>query len=262
MVSDSNKPAEGKVSPTESNLRKLYELQVINSEIDKIHELSGALPLQVKDLEDEIIGLNTRIDKYKKDIKEAKKSISEHANSKSHSSGQIEKYKEQLKEVRNNKEYNAIQKEVEYEELEIELMDKKIKESEKRISDAEVEIEKVDAIKKDKEEDLDHKKQELDNIIDENKKDEQKLEDRRDKVASEIDERYRNAFYRIRNSMRNGLAVVTFHLDACGGCFNRIPPQRQLDIASRRRVIVCEHCGRILVDTQLAEEVQDKVLKR
>lgn len=257
MVADTNKAGETtKKAQTDEKLKNLYALQVIHSKIDKLHDLMGALPLEVEDLEDEIVGLKTRIDNHNKNIEENKKAIRDEQTKKGESDEKIKRFNTQLNEVKNNREYDAILKEIEYEKLEKELSDKKIKEHNENIDEAQKKIERVENEVKEKEEDLEHKKKELDEIEQENKQEEERLEKRKKKIESNMEERYVKAFQRIRNSVRNGLAVVTFHRDACGGCFNRIPPQRQLDIASRRRVIVCEHCGRILVDSELAEEVQ------
>lgn len=259
MVADTNK-ATGETTKKlqiDEKLKNLYALQVIHSRIDKIHDLMGALPLEVQDLEDKIVGLKTRIDKYNNEIEELKKLIREEQGKKADADEKIKRFNTQLQEVKNNREYDAILKEMEYEKLEKELSDKKIKEYNEKIEDAERKINNVENEVKEEEANLEHKKKELAEIEEENKNEENNLKSRKEKIEQDMEDRYVKAFHRIRSSVRNGLAVVTFHRDACGGCFNRIPPQRQLDIASRRRVIVCEHCGRILVDSKLATEVKE-----
>ena len=257
MVNETKHTAESTKSNLQEKLKSLYALQVIHSKVDKIHDLMGVLPMEVQDLEDEIVGLKTRIENYNNDIEEYNKQIGQMQNKKAEADELIKKYNEQQMNVRNNREYEAISKEIEYQKLEIELADKRIKEYNDAISETGNKIESANKEVEEKNEDLKQKQKELDEIVAENKKDEQKLKDKQKEIETQIDDRYLKAFNRIRETMKNGLAVVTIYRDSCGGCFNRIPPQRQLDIGARRRIIVCEHCGRILVDNELAEEVEE-----
>lgn len=257
MEQTKNKPAEGLELSIEERLRALFELQKVDSKIDEIRILRGGLPLEVQDLEDDIAGLETRIQKINLEIKEIQATIVLRKNEIKDSEGLIKKYESQQMDVRNNREYDAITKEVEYQKLEIELAQKKIREADEKIKEKNKQIEEADSILKERNEDLDHKKQELDSIVKETKKDEEDLINKSKDIANTIEPRLVKAYYRIRNNFRNGLAVVTIQRDACGGCHNKIPPQRQLDIKSRKKVIVCEYCGRVLVDEQILEPLQE-----
>ena len=244
--------AKAKQSTVEEKLVALYTLQSIDTEIDKIKILRGELPLEVQDLEDEIAGLQTRVTNINDEIAAFDGSIKEKESLMKDSKALIKKYDEQLKNIRNNREFDSLNKEIEFQTLEIELAEKRIRESKASI------VAKMDVISgakmrlQDRSGDLEAKNAELDGIIAETKKDEEKLG--KDSAVAEkvIDERLLNAYKRLRGSVRNGLAVVPVLRDACGGCFNSVPPQRQMDIAARKKVIVCEHCGRVLVDKLMA----------
>jgi len=237
----------------EEKLQNLYELQRIDTEIDKIKTLRGELPLEVQDLEDEIAGLETRIENLKKELVELDKNASQRKIDIKKAEEAIKKYSEQLDNVRNNREYDALTKEVEFQKLEIELQEKRIREAQK--SKVEKEELMAEAAKRyeEKSADLEAKKEELNDIIAETHKDEENLISKSEQLAAKIDERLLTAYRRIRGNARNGLAVVTVDRDACGGCFNKIPPQRQLDIRSRKKIIVCEYCGRILIDKYICD---------
>lgn len=237
----------------EEKLQHLYELQRIDSEIDKIKTLRGELPLEVQDLEDEIAGLETRLENYRNEITEAEKSIAAKKHEIAKSEELIKKYTEQLDNVRNNREFDALNKEVEFQKLEIELQNKRIREAQKLKAEKEVDLEIAGKQYEEKRADLDAKKAELDGIIAETHKDEEALKKKSEELAANIDERLLTAYRKIRSNARNGLAVVTVDRDACGGCFNKIPPQRQLDIRSRKKIIVCEYCGRILIDKYICD---------
>ena len=244
--------AKAKQATVEEKLIALYKLQSIDTEIDKIKILRGELPLEVKDLEDEIAGLQTRVTNINEEIASFDTSIKEKESMMKDSKGLIEKYDEQLKNIRNNREFDSLNKEIEFQNLEIELAEKRIKEAKSSI------VGKMDVISSakmrldDRTNDLKAKNDELEGIISETKKDEEKLSKESVTAEKVIDERLLNAYKRLRGSVRNGLAVVPVLRDACGGCFNTVPPQRQMDIAARKKVIVCEHCGRVLVDKVMA----------
>jgi predicted nucleic acid-binding Zn-ribbon protein len=244
--------AKAKQSTVEEKLLALYTLQSIDTEIDKIKILRGELPLEVQDLEDEITGLQTRVTNINDEIAAFDGSIKEKESLILDSKALMKKYDEQLKNIRNNREFDSLNKEIEFQTLEIELAEKRIKEAKASI------VAKMDTISgakmrlQDRSADLDAKNAELDSIIAETKKDEEKLGKQSGVAEKVIDERLLNAYKRLRGSVRNGLAVVPVLRDACGGCFNSVPPQRQMDIASRKKVIVCEHCGRVLVDKAMA----------
>jgi predicted nucleic acid-binding Zn-ribbon protein len=244
--------AKAKQSTVEEKLIALYTLQSIDTEIDKIKILRGELPLEVQDLEDEIAGLQTRVTNINDEIAAFDGSIKEKESLILDSKALMKKYDEQLKNIRNNREFDSLNKEIEFQTLEIELAEKRIKEAKSSI------VAKMDTISgakmrlQDRSADLDAKNAELDGIIAETKKDEEKLGKQSVVAEKVIDERLLNAYKRLRGSVRNGLAVVPVLRDACGGCFNSVPPQRQMDIAARKKVIVCEHCGRVLVDKVMA----------
>ena len=244
--------AKAKQATVEEKLLALYKLQSIDTEIDKIKILRGELPLEVQDLEDEIEGLQTRVSKVNDEICSFETSVKEKNATIKDAKALIEKYDEQLKNIRNNREYDSLNKEIEYQNLEIELAEKRNKETKMSIMSQVDVIEGAKNRLSDRTEDLDIKKSELDNIIAETQKDETKLLKDSGVAEKVIDERLLNAYTRLRGSVRNGLAVVPVLRDACGGCFNTVPPQRQMDISARKKVIVCEHCGRILVDKVMA----------
>ena len=237
----------------EEKLQHLYELQRIDTEIDKIKTLRGELPLEVQDLEDEIAGLETRLENLKNEISEADKSVTNKKQEITKSEELIKKYSEQLDNVRNNREYDALTKEVEFQKLEIELQQKRIREAQKLKAEKEVNLEISNKQYTEKKADLEAKKAELDDIIAETHTDEEALTQKSEELSQNIEERLLTAYRKIRDNARNGLAVVTVDRDACGGCFNKIPPQRQLDIRSRKKIIVCEYCGRILIDKYICD---------
>ncbi len=239
----------------ERKLKLLFELQTIDSKIDKIKILRGELPLQVRDLEDEVEGLETRVKNSDNEIAEFKKQIAEKKNQIKDSEQLITKYEKQQMKVRNNREFDSLNKEIEYQNLEIELSKKRIKEFKLQQNTCKEGAEKLDSEVKEKIDELDAKKAELDNIITDTQKEEEKLHKKSEKVGKSIEERLIKAYYRIRNNVKNGMAVAIVERDACGGCYNKIPPQRKLDIASRKKIIVCEHCGRVLVDPLINETV-------
>jgi len=238
----------------EERLRALFSLQLVDSEIDKIKTLRGELPLEVQDLEDEIAGLETRLGNLREEMVNLEKSILKKNNEIADAEGLIKKYEEQQKNVRNNREFDSLSKEMEYQNLEIELFTKKIKEFNVQIEEKKITITESEATLSERSSDLENKKSELDEIILDTQKEEEGLYKKHEKVESIIEERLLTAYKRIRANARNGLAVVPVQRDACGGCFNQIPPQRQLDIKSRKKIIVCEYCGRILVDDEIIKE--------
>jgi len=237
----------------EEKLQNLYELQRIDTEIDKIKTLRGELPLEVQDLEDEIAGLETRIENLKVELGELDKTSSTRKMDIKKAEEAIKKYSEQLDNVRNNREYDALSKEIEFQKLEIELQEKRIREAQKAKAEKEALMEESKKRYEDKVSDLEAKKGELNDIINETHKDEESLQTKSEELAATIDERLLTAYRRIRSNARNGLAVVTVDRDACGGCFKKTPPQRQLDIRSRKKIIVCEYCGRILIDKYICD---------
>jgi predicted nucleic acid-binding Zn-ribbon protein len=244
--------AKAKQVTTEEKLIALYKLQYIDTEIDKIKILRGELPIEVQDLEDQIQGLQTRVSNINDEISAFDSSIKEKESMITDSKALIIKYEEQLKNIRNNREFDSLNKEIEFQNLEIELAEKRMRETKANI------VSKMDVIAvakaklEDRTSDLTLKNSELEDIIAGTKKDEVKLSKESVRAEKVIDDRLLNAYKRLRGNVRNGLAVVPVLRDACGGCFNSVPPQRQMDIASRKKVIVCEHCGRILVDKAMA----------
>ena len=228
----------------------LLKLQAIDSNLDEIRKIRGDLPEEVRDLEDDIAGLETRISKYNKEVAELDEEIGRHKAGKKESEKLIVRYKEQQMNVRNNREFDAISKEVELQQLEIELAEKKIREIELRIKLKKDEIESTSAALGERKEDLVAKKHELDILVSESEEDEKKLNDTRTVQATKIEERLYKSYTKLRNNSGNGLAVVPVKRGACGGCFNTVPPQRQADIRDKKKIIVCEHCGRILADVE------------
>lgn len=245
---------KGKDMPIEMKLKMLHELQSVASEIDKLKTLRGELPLEVQDLEDEIAGLKTRINNFQDDIKNLETAILNRKTAITDSKAGIVKYTEQQNNVRNNREFDSLSKEIEFQNLEIELSEKRIKEHTIELNEKKKAIDEAQVKLKEREEDLDRKQNELEEITSETKIETEKLNEKALKIEGQVEERLLTAFHRIRKNARNGLAVVTIQRDACGGCFNKIPPQRQMDIASRKKVIVCEYCGRILVDDEIGNE--------
>jgi predicted nucleic acid-binding Zn-ribbon protein len=239
--------------PISEKLKALFELQTVASEIDKIKILRGELPLEVQDLEDDITGLKTRISNFEDDVQNLETSIQNRKAAIKESEALIAKYTEQQNNVRNNREYDSLSKEIEFQKLEIELSEKRIREFTTEMKSKKETIESSKKQLTEREEDLDRKKKELEEITAETKIEEEKLKSKGEKIEGMIEPRLLTAFKRIRKNARNGLAVVTVQRDACGGCFNKIPPQRQMDIANRKKIIVCEYCGRILVDKDIMD---------
>ena len=237
--------------PVEDKLKNLYQLQTIYTEIDKIKTLRGELPLEVQDLEDEVTGLQARINNFATDINTMKANDVELHHSIDQAKAMIEKFTKDLDEVRNNREYDSLNKEIEFQNLEVELAEKRLRENAKKESIAADEIERIRVVIDDKKLTLEDKKSELDDIISETRQKEEELRDEAKKKELLIEPRLLMDYKRIRKAARNGLGIVCVERDACGGCFNKIPPQRQLDIKMSKKVIVCEYCGRIIVDPEL-----------
>ena len=245
------KKAEQEVS-VEVKLKSLHKLQSYLSEIDRIKTLRGELPLEVADLEDEIVGLGTRVSNYQADLKLAQENNNQQKGKIETSKIKVEKYTEQLNNVRNSKEYDHLSKEIEFENLEIQLAEKYIREFDEKVKNIKEQIAVANERLKEKQADLDHKKKELDEIVSETKSQEEKLREKAKKTEAAVEPRLLTAFKRIRKNARNGLAVVPIQRGACGGCFNKIPPQKQMDIKLGKKIIVCEYCGRIMIDEEMA----------
>ncbi|MCM1151501.1 MAG: C4-type zinc ribbon domain-containing protein [Alistipes sp.] len=233
----------------------LYELQRIDSKIDEINKVKGDLPLEVQDLEDEMAGMQTRVDKINAEIEELNTLTKQRKRETDQAKIMIANYKEQQNNVRNNREFDAITKEIEYQELEIELAEKRLKEYAAAIKNKKLQLEEAEQLSKERAADLEAKKNELESIEAETAPQVAEYGAQAEKVKVKIDDRLLTAYERIRGNVRNGLAVVTVKRDACGGCYNRIPPQRQADIRQGKKIIICEYCGRILVSDP--EEVQE-----
>lgn len=251
----------------EQKLKALYQLQTMLSEIDKIKTLRGELPLEVQDLEDEIEGLTHRMGKYEEEINALKTDIDAKKGKIAEAQAAVERYKEQLNDVKNNREYDMLSKEIEFQSLEIELQNKRIGEAQRSIEAKKVDIDACNGTLQERRADLEVKKSELDEIISETKTEEEKLREKAKGLEMTIEPRLLTAFKRIRKNSRNGLGIVYVERDACGGCFNKIPPQRQLDIRMRKKIIVCEYCGRIMIDPDLAgvkieKSVEEKPKRR
>ncbi len=253
MVAEKAKAGDVAEMSVKEKLKAIYDLQQVDTDIDKIKILRGELPLEVQDLEDEIEGLETRVGNIETEAKTLQDAISKKNNEITNAQSLIKKYEEQQNNVRNNREFDSLSKEIEFQTLEIELAEKRKKEFSEQVEEKEVHIADSTVILDERKGDLNIKKSELDEIISDTKKEEEILDKKRDNIENMIEPRLYTAYEKIRNNARNGLAVVTVERDACGGCFNKIPPQRQLDIASRKKIIVCEYCGRILVDTDKEE---------
>lgn len=245
----------------EDRLRALYDLQLIDSRVDEIRNIRGELPLEVRDLEDEVEGLNTRLEKLNGGLSLVDDDIKSKKNLIEEAKALIKKYAEQQKNVRNNREFNSITKEIEYQDLEIELAEKQIKEFKAQIDQKKEVIAETKSFLKDRQAHLKHKKSELNAILAETEKEENALIKKSQEYQDSIDQRLVNAYRRIRANVKNGLAVVAIERGASGGSFFTIPPQVQVEIASRKKVITDEHSGRILVDAQLAEEQKAKMEK-
>ena len=236
----------------EEKLKSLYQLQLIFSEIDRIKTLRGELPLEVQDLEDDIAGLRTRIANYSADIENLRTEESKRKIKIEEAKAMIEKYTEDQNNVRNNREYDLLAKEIEFQSLEVEFCEKKLRQFAAELKSKMEDIERTEGLLEDRLRDLEDKKSELEEIVSETKEEEEKLRDRAKVLEGSIEARLLQSFKRIRKNTRNGLGVVYVQRDACGGCFNKIPPQRQLDIKMRKKIIVCEYCGRIMIDPELA----------
>ena len=249
----------------EEKLSTLYQLQTTLSAIDEKRALRGELPLEVQDLEDEIAGLKTRIEKIENDITDFQQAVVQKQGEIKEAEESVERYKKQLDEVRNNREYDTLTKEIEFQSLEIELCNKKIREANVKVEDKKRELARTNDLVADRQQALEEKKNELDEIMLETREEEQVLKAKAEELETKIDPRLLSSFKRIRKNARNGLGIVYVQRDACGGCFNKIPPQRQLDIKMHKKIIVCEYCGRIMIDPELAgvktaveEVVEDK----
>ncbi len=238
----------------EEKLKALYILQEIDSDIDKIRTIRGELPMEVTDLEDEIVGLNTRVDNIKEEIGYLNDQVAKKSQTCKDSKEQIKKYESQQEKVKNNREFDSLNKEIEFQNLEIQLAEKRSKEFAIELVTKNAVLEETQAVLDEKNAVLKLKQTELESIIEETKKEEDQLHKISEKARTIVDERLLTAYTRVRGNARNGLGVVAIQRDACGGCFNKIPPQRQLDIRQHKKVIVCEHCGRILVDPTIADE--------
>jgi predicted nucleic acid-binding Zn-ribbon protein len=243
----------GAQSTVEDKLKALYILQQVDSNIDKIRTVRGELPMEVTDLEDEIAGLQTRMTNLETELVNADEAALKHKQAIKDSQALIKKYESQQSKVKNNREYEAIIKEIEYQTLEIQLSEKRIKENKFDIQNKKTVLDSSREVLEQKKQELETKKAELNSIIEETKKEEAVLEKTSVEAAKLIEDRLFQAYKKVRDNARNGLAVVAIQRDSCGGCFNKIPPQRQLDIRQHKKVIVCEHCGRILVDSKIIE---------
>ena len=238
--------------PVEDKLKTLYQLQKTLSAIDEKRMLRGELPLEVQDLEDEIEGLNTRSEKIKAEIDEFTMAISRKKADIANAQASVERYKTQLDEVKNNREYDTLSKEIEFQSLEIELCNKKIREANTMIEERKQDLQKVEELIADRQVALEEKRNELTEIMNETRVEEEELKEKAAGYEMRIEPRLLTSFKRIRRNVRNGLGIVPVERDSCGGCFNKIPPQRQLDIKLHKKIIVCEYCGRILIDPELA----------
>lgn len=243
---------EAKEMSVEQKLQALYELQTTLTAIDEKRALRGELPLEVQDLEDEIAGLDTRIEKIDTEIKEFQSAITMKKGEVQEAQANLERYNNQLNEVCNNREYDSLSKQIDYERLEVELCNKKIKEATDQVAYRTNDLEIAKTEREERQKDLDEKKSELEDILAETREEETMLKERAKDLEVKIEPRLLSSFKRIRKSARNGLGIVYVQRDACGGCFNKIPPQRQLDIKMHKKIIVCEYCGRILIDPELA----------
>ncbi len=236
----------------EDRLIALYKLQTILSNIDRIKTVRGELPLEVKDLEDSIEGLHTRVSNYNQDIENMKSKIVAEKEKINQAQVLIERYRSQLDNVRNNREFDLLSKEIEFQELEIQLCEKHLNEFDRAIENKAAEIKMTEETLVDQEHILVEKKEELDEIVSETRQDEERLRQEAKELEPSVDARTLAAFKRIRKNAHNGLGIVYIQRNACGGCFNRIPPQKQLEIKMHKKIIVCEYCGRIMIDPALA----------
>ncbi|MBK3516031.1 zinc ribbon domain-containing protein [Carboxylicivirga marina] len=255
-MAKANSKANAQEMTVEERLKALYDLQSVESSIDKIRTLRGELPLEVQDLEDEVEGLETRMGNLDGEVKNLNDAILSKKNEIKEADLLIKKYEAQQGNVRNNREFDSLSKEIEFQKLEIELCEKRIKEFTVELKNKKELGESSKTLVEERKADLSAKQKELEEIVGETQVEEERMMEKSDKILNIIPERLQIAFKRIRKNARNGLAVVTVERDACGGCFNKIPPQRQMDIASRKKIIVCEYCGRILVDNAIGGEAE------
>ena len=239
----------------EQKLKALFKLQIIDSKIDKLRSVRGELPMEVSDLEDEIAGLNTRIENTQNEIKQSEEGISNHKTRITDAKALIKKYEKQLDNVKNNREFDALNKEIEIQGLEVLAAEKRIKNNQFDIENKKQQLETINTELEGRTLDLKNKKGELDMIVEETGKEEKHLLEGRAEAAQVIENRLLVSYNRIRESVKNGIGVAMIVRDSCGGCFAKIPPQRQSDIKQRKKILVCEHCGRVLVDNLLADEV-------
>ena len=261
-MATNNSKVDSKEISVEEKLRALYDLQMVASEIDKIKILRGELPLEVQDLEDEIAGLQTRIENFQNDIKAAQDQQRDCKATMEKAATLIEKYKADQDNVRNNREYESLNKEIEFQKLEIQLCERKTKEQKASIKEKNQHIDIAKKLVEARKADLVVKKQELEEITKEADEEEKQLRKKSAEQEKFIEERYLSAYKRIRGAARNGLAVVPVEREACGGCFSKIPFQRQMEIKMHRKIIVCEHCGRILVDKDIVETATEQLNKK
>lgn len=246
------KKVDASEMPVEQKLKNLFQLQTTLSKIDEIKTLRGELPLEVQDLEDEIEGLNTRLSKLNSEIEGLREDIQDKLGKIKEAEASVERYTEQQNNIKNNREYDILGKEIEYQTLEVQLQNKRINEANKEIERKEKGVEDITHLISERTKDLDVKKGELEEIVTETKAEEKKLMEKSKTLETQIDPRLLNAFKRIRKNSNNGLGIVYVERDSCGGCFNKIPPQRQLDIRMHKKIIVCEYCGRVMIDPELA----------
>ena len=243
-------------------LESLLKLQELDSKLDNLIKVRGDLPEEVRDLEDEIVGYKTRVQKHKDKVSELEQAIANNKTSIKDAEKLIKKYEEQQMNVRNNREYDAITKEMELQQLDIEILEKKTKEAHKSIESVQEEIDKTSEILSEREKDLESKNDELKDIVTESKEEETKFNATREKIKGDVEERLLYSYERLRGNLRNGLAVVKVERNACGGCFNTVPPQRQAEIKDKKKIIICEHCGRILADVEFVAEPEPKTRSR
>ena len=256
-VADPASASEQRLQQTvNKKLTALFTLQAIDTQVDKIRAIRGELPLEVEDLEDDIEGLETRIEKFRQELKDLEAEIAGKKVAISDSQELIKKYEAQQMNVRNNREYDSLSKEIEFQTLEVQLAEKKIREFTAGMELKNETVKQVEEELEERRKDLEAKKNELEDIVAETKKEEELLQESSEKQKVAIEGRLLTAYQRIRENARNGLAVVPVERDACGGCFNKIPPQRQLDIRLHKKIIVCEYCGRILVDSDIVSSVE------
>ena len=253
--------------PVEEKLKNLFQLQTTLSAIDEKRALRGELPLEVRDLEDGLEGLRTRIEKIELDIKDFQSAITQKKGDIVEAQASLERYNKQLDTVANNREYDTLTKEIEFQALEIELCNKKIKEAQYKVEEKQRDLEETRLLLEDRQHALEEKRSELDEIMQETREEEGLLKEKAAELETRIEPGLLRSFKRIRRGARNGLGIVYVQRDACGGCFNKIPPQRQLDVKMHKKIIVCEYCGRILIDPELAgvkveKPVEEKPKKR